>query len=116
MNRNLSYVAMSTEEVIRRAQAMIDVIDTDREAARKALLAAEREAARKSWFRRLFRLEMPSDEKLIDGLRSYAFNEYDSTYIMFGLQRDTAERLIRAAQNAQDGIVYITAEDMRALA
>jgi len=107
---------MPAEEVIRRAQEMIDIIDRDREAERKALLEAERESARKSWFRRLFRLAMPSDAKLIEGLRSYAFNEYDATYIMFGLQRDTSERLLRAARNAQDGIVYVTAEDMHALA
>jgi hypothetical protein len=115
----LSFTEMSAEEVVRRAKNMIERIDKSRLAERKQALDVAREEARTSFFRRLFRRPMPTDEQLIQELREDFWNSYNASYISYGLQRDKAEQLLRLSQSArEDGSlakIYVTADDLTAL-
>lgn len=117
----LSYTEMPAEEVITRAKAMIDRIHKHQEDARKKLVDEAREDARKSFFRRLFNRPIPTDEEIIAEYEKdaeYLFSPWITTYFICGNQLETAERLLRLAQNARGGLamVAVTADDMTALA
>jgi hypothetical protein len=109
----MSYIVMSSDRVAQLAQECIERILEHRRQEWTDAVDREKEHQKKSWFRRLFRIEVQSDEAILESLRSrsgginyifYCIENYGSENIRI------AKQLLKAAAMAD--VVHVSAEDL----
>jgi len=97
---NMSFVEMDAAEVAELAWKCIKHIEECRAHDWEAAIAYRRRGYQKSWFRRLFRMEVPSDADIQKEIKSdRVASLLTGCYAEGSLQ--TAEKLLRASRYAK---------------
>lgn len=108
-----SFVQMASEDVKQLAEDCIRRIEARNTRVLNALVAEEREKLEKSWWRKLWRQEVPSDDVLREQLLAEprGFFCLQTELSMYGWRsRQIAENLMKAASRA--ATVNVSAEDL----
>ena len=106
-----SFVEMQSEEVRKLAQACLDRIEKHKKDSWARQVAIRHNEYERSWWRRLRKLPVPSDEEILRELKGGSLNYLSMGIDFYGWgSQERAERLLRAAKHAP--VVHVSAEDL----
>jgi hypothetical protein len=109
---NMSFVEMDADEIARLAHECIKRIEEHRARDWENAIAIRRLDYQKSWFRRLFQIEVPSDADIRKKIESDRFASLlTGCYAWGSLQ--TAEKLLRASRHAKK--VSVSTRDLESI-
>jgi len=104
-----SFVQMSSDEVKKLAEDCLARIEARNDRVVKAWINEERQNHEKSWWRRLFRLAVPTDDQLRkEFFDNWVFSMDVSMYAW--RSRQVAENLLKASSRAST--INVSAEDL----
>jgi hypothetical protein len=106
---------MEKEEVLDLCEQALERIHNSRQRRKDRLI--QEEILRRDWWRRWFwflpKFDEESAEKSLQG--ESIFSEYYMTDLLYGSQECTIEDLMRLAENCIDGLLNVSAEDLKAI-
>ncbi len=110
-----SFVVMEKEEILELCENALERIQNGRERRRLSLIQKKIES--RNWWRRWLWFLPPLTEESAKRLleSSDIFSEYHMVDLMYGRQESTIEDLAMLANNSIDGLLNVSAEDLRAV-
>lgn len=115
MSVNCSFIEMPAEKLRHLAQNCLDRIDAHKRREIADTIAKERSGYEKSWFRRLFRMKVPSDAEIKAGLSGGgAFSTMQDIDMYAWGSKDIATKLLKACEHSQT--VHVSVGDLDMIA
>lgn len=110
-----SFVVMEKEDILELCENALERIKNGRESRRLFLIQQKIES--RNWWRRWLRFLSPLTEASAKQLleNSDVWSEYHMVDLMYGRQESLIEDLMMLANNSIDGLLNVSAEDLRAI-